>query len=86
MQNENLIVVYATRWCPDCLRARRLLDEKQIEYTLIDIDHDAEGKQYVMSVNNGNRSVPTILFPDGSLLVEPSNAALSQKISQISNK
>ena len=81
MANENKIVVYATRWCPDCRRTRRLLDEMKIEYTLIDIDEDEKGKQYVMSVNHGNKSVPTIVFPDGSILVEPSSAELTQKLS-----
>jgi len=83
MQNENQIVIYATQWCPDCLRVRRLLDEMKVEYKLIDINQDERGKEYVMRVNHGNKSVPTILFPDGSLLVEPSNSILSQKINRL---
>ncbi|MCE5207376.1 MAG: glutathione S-transferase N-terminal domain-containing protein [Chloroflexi bacterium] len=83
MQNESQIVIYATQWCPDCLRVRRLLDEMKIEYKLIDINQDERGKEYVMRVNHGNKSVPTILFPDGSILVEPSNSILSQKINRL---
>ena len=83
MQNENQIVIYATQWCPDCLRVRRLLDEMKVEYKLIDINQDERGKEYVMKVNHGNKSVPTILFPDGSILVEPSNSILSQKINRL---
>ena len=82
MEKQSQIIVYATRWCPDCLRARRLLDQKGIQYQLIDIDRDPLAKEYVMKINHGNRSVPTIIFPDGSILVEPSNTELSVKISQ----
>ncbi len=77
------IKFYATQWCPDCLRARRLLDQNIMEYEMIDIDKDAAGRDYVLSVNHGNRSVPTIVFPDGSILVEPSNQVLESKIKQI---
>jgi mycoredoxin len=80
MENKELIIVYATRWCPDCLRTRRLLDQKNVQYTWIDIDQDKEAKEYVMKVNHGNRSVPTIVFPDGSILVEPSTTELSSRI------
>ncbi len=80
MTKEDRIVVYATRWCPDCSRVRRLLDEMKIEYMLIDIDEDEKGKEYVMRINHGNKSVPTIVFPDGSVLVEPSNIILKQKL------
>ena len=76
----DVILVYGTTWCGDSRRARRTLDENQIEYTWIDIDTDMEGRKYVESVNRGYRSVPTILFPDGSLLVEPSLSALKTKL------
>jgi glutaredoxin len=46
----------------------------------VDIDQDPEGREYVMKVNDGSRSVPTIVFPDGSILVEPSNAELAEKL------
>ena len=83
MQNKSQIVIYATQWCPDCLRVRRLLNEMKVEYKLIDINQDDRGKEYVMRVNHGNKNVPTILFPDGSILVEPSNSILSQKINRL---
>lgn len=73
------IKVYGTAWCGDSRRARRFLDENNIVYEWIDIDTDKPGAEFVMSVNHGNRSVPTILFPDGSTLVEPSSFQLSEK-------
>lgn len=74
------IVIYGTTWCGDSRRARRLMDENNVAYTWVDIDKDMEGRKYVESVNRGYRSVPTILFPDGSLLVEPSTGELKNKL------
>jgi mycoredoxin len=68
---ENEITVYGTTWCGDCLRTRRVLDREAIPYKFINIETDMNGRTYVASVNHGNLSVPTIVFPDGSLLVEP---------------
>ncbi|HSW57718.1 MAG TPA: mycoredoxin [Dehalococcoidales bacterium] len=77
------IVVYGTQWCPDCVRAKQVLNKNRVNYTWIDIEKDAAAADYVVKVNKGNRSVPTIVFPDGSVLVEPSNSELEKKISQL---
>jgi mycoredoxin len=74
------LTVYATDWCFDCRRARKFFDRNGIAYNWINIDRDPEAEQYVLKVNRGNRSVPTIVFPDGSLLVEPSESQLRQKL------
>lgn len=79
------ILVYGTRWCGDCHRARRILDEHDVPFTWIDIDKNAEGEKFVKQTNQGNRSVPTILFPDGSMLVEPSKQQLVIKLEGLSN-
>jgi glutaredoxin-like protein len=78
--DQGKIKVYGTTWCYDSRRARMMLENNNIPYDWVDIDQDAEGRKYVESVNRGYRSVPTILFPDGSLLVEPSNTELSKKL------
>ena len=80
MESTLEIKVYGTKWCGDCRRALRVLDAHQTNYSFIDIDKDPEGRQFVIETNNGNRSVPTILFPDGSILVEPSNRELENQI------
>ncbi|MEI7643018.1 MAG: glutaredoxin domain-containing protein [Chloroflexales bacterium] len=72
--------MYGTLWCSDCRRATRLLDQAGKPYTFINIETDAQAAAYVMQVNRGNQSVPTIVFPDGSILVEPSNAELQAKL------
>jgi hypothetical protein len=46
----------------------------------VNIDNDPQGEKYVLTANKGMRSVPTIVFQDGSILVEPSNAQLAQKL------
>jgi glutaredoxin-like protein len=74
------ITVYGADWCPDCRRAKRLLDERQVQYSWVDIDKDRAGAKFVVATNRGNRSIPTIVFGDGSILVEPSNAELSAKL------
>jgi mycoredoxin len=77
------ITVYATTWCPDCWRAKRVLNAEKAPYRWINIDHDEDAAQRVVELNDGFRSVPTILFPDGSVLVEPSSAALKAKLAEV---
>ena len=74
------IIVYATTWCPDCRRAKKFLDDHGITYEYVDIDKNREASAYVKQLNNGMRSVPTILFPDGSALVEPRDSQLAEKL------
>lgn len=74
------IIVYGTKWCGDSIRAIRILKEHQIDYVWVDITRNLEGAKLVEKINHGCRSVPTIIFPDQSILVEPSNDQLKQKI------
>lgn len=76
----NQIIVYSTVWCPDCKRAKKFFNDHRIQYTNIDIEKDAEAMRYVEKVNQGMRIIPTIVFPDGSTLSEPSNAELAEKL------
>lgn len=77
---EPTITIYGTNWCGDCLRVRRFLDQKAIPYNFIDIDTDKSGEQFVITTNRGMRSVPTIVFEDNSILVEPSSLTLARKL------
>jgi len=82
-QPEAMLVVYATTHCGDCVRARRVLDSRKMPYRWLDIDQDAQAAAYVREVNRGMESVPTIVFPDGEILVEPSAARLEAKLDQL---
>ena len=72
--------MYGTKWCIDCFRAKRILDNNQIEYLWININQDKGAKEFVGQVNNGNLVVPTIVFEDGTILSEPSNQQLKRKL------
>jgi mycoredoxin len=74
------ITVYAAPWCGDCRRATRWFDTHGIPYEYINIDDDARAAAHVLRLNDGMRSVPTIVFPDGSVLVEPSAQELAQQV------
>lgn len=74
------IVVYSTAWCPDCKRAKKFFGELRVPYINIDIEQDPRAMAFVEKVNSGKRIIPTIIFPDGSRLVEPSNAQLAEKL------
>ena len=74
------IIIYSTTWCSDCKRAKKFFGEQRISYTNIDIEENPEYVEVVEKINDGKRSVPTIVFPDGSVLVEPSNAQLAEKL------
>lgn len=74
------ITLYGAHWCPDCRRSKQFLGEHQIPYVWVDIEQDAAAEQFVIATNAGKRIIPTIVFEDGSFLVEPSNAELAAKL------
>ncbi len=75
-----IITLYGTGWCPDCKRSKQFFGEQRVPYAYVDIDQDAESMDFVEKTNQGSRSIPTIVFPDGTVLVEPSNAQLAEKL------
>jgi len=77
---EETIVVYGADWCGDCRRTKRFLNENHIEYRWVNIEQDKSGEQFVLATNRGMRSIPTLVFQDGSILVEPSNRKLAEKL------
>jgi thioredoxin reductase (NADPH) len=74
------IKIYGATWCPDCRRAKRFLGDQRIPFEWHDIETEPDGQQIVQQRNNGNNVIPTIIFPDGSHLSEPSNEELANKI------
>ena len=74
------ITVYGAPWCPDCRQSKQFLGEQRVRYNWVDIDEDEEGRKRVQELNDGKQIIPTIIFEDGSILVEPSNAELAAKL------
>ena len=80
MTNGTTIRMYGANWCPDCRRAKTFFGEQRIHYDYIDIEQHPEAIAEVERINNGMRSIPTIVFPDGVVLVEPSETELAQQL------
>jgi thioredoxin reductase (NADPH) len=74
------IKLYGTNWCSDCKRSKKFLGEQRIRYDYSNIEEDLEGQAFVQKVQNGGLTIPTIVFDDGSILIEPSNAELATKL------
>ena len=77
---ESKVTIYGAYWCPDCRRAKKFLGEQFVPYKWVDIEQHKDGEMYVLEKNQGKRIIPTIVFDDGSFLVEPSNAELAKKL------
>lgn len=74
------IVMYGTSWCGDCKRAKQFFGEQRVHYEFVDVDADPAGRAVVQAHNDGKDVIPTILFDDGTVLVEPSNAELAAQL------
>jgi glutaredoxin len=80
---EKIITIFGCWWCGDCSWVRHYFDCNHIQYKWVDIDDDGDGEEFVIAMNHGLRSVPTIVFTDGSILVEPSSIDLQKKLETI---
>ena len=74
------ILMYTRSWCGDCHRAKRLLDDFGFAYEEIELESQPEKQADMEAINGGKNRVPTILFADQSILIEPSNAQLAAKV------
>ena len=72
--------MYGAPWCPDCRRAKKFLGEHQIAYDWIGIEEDKERLRFVERAQNGGRTIPMLVFADGSQLAEPSSEELARKL------
>ena len=77
------ITMYGADWCGDCRRSKRFLDSNEVSYEYIDVEADPTAADKVIEINGGMRSIPVILFPDGSHLTEPSDNALKEKLTAL---
>jgi mycoredoxin len=84
MDKKGTITLYGTSWCGACFRSQMVLDQNNIPFDYINIDEVPEAAEFVLKVNNGMRSVPTIIMPDGKILVEPTSLELTDALSTLS--
>jgi len=77
------IKFYGATWCPDCKRSKQFLDENSASYEYVNIEEDPNAAAEVEKINNGYQSIPTIVFPNGKVLVEPSNEELKKAIEEM---
>ncbi len=78
------VTMYSAEWCGDCRRSKRVLDDLKVDYRLIDVEADPAASAEVIEINGGFRSIPVIVFQDGTHLTEPSDKALKQKLLELS--
>jgi len=77
------LTMYTTTWCGYCRRLKRQLADDGIEMMEIDIERDPAAADFVMTVNGGYQTVPTVLFPDGSALTNPSAAMVKERLQEL---
>ena len=77
------ITMYGADWCGDCRRSKRLLEELDVQITHIDVEADESAAAKVVEINGGAKSIPVIVFPDGTHLTEPSDNELKAKLESL---
>jgi mycoredoxin len=79
-----MLTMYSTSWCGYCHRLKSQLDREGIGYEVVDIERDPAAADFVMSVNGGNQTVPTLKFDDGSALTNPSIVQVKEHLAALS--
>ena len=76
------LTVYGASWCPDVKRSRALLDREGVDYDYVDVEEDTAAEHHVRSLQNGERRIPTVVWSDGTHLVEPSDDELAARLAR----
>ncbi|WP_330183719.1 glutathione S-transferase N-terminal domain-containing protein [Nocardia sp. NBC_01503] len=74
------IVLYGADWCGDCRRAKTWLRENNIPFTEVDVEHDEAARDKAIELADGRKNIPVVVFPNGTILIEPTNADLAAAI------
>ncbi|HET6151338.1 MAG TPA: mycoredoxin [Marmoricola sp.] len=83
VQNPGTFTMYSTPWCGYCHRLKSQLNREGIEFITVDIEQDPSAADLVMAVNNGNQTVPTLVYADGSAQTNPSVAQVKAKLASL---
>jgi mycoredoxin len=81
-----MIVMYSTQWCGYCRRLKAQLEREGIEFTVVDIEQDDAAAEFVMSVNGGNQTVPTVRFADGTSLTNPTIVQVKAQLAELTGQ
>jgi mycoredoxin len=74
------VTMYGADWCGDCRRSKRFMEENNVAFTYIDVEQDLSAADKVVEINGGAKSIPVIVFEDGTHLTEPSDNDLKAKL------
>ncbi len=77
---SEILTIYSTPWCGYCHRLMKQLDRERVSYRSVDIERDPAAADYVMTVNGGNQTVPTVVFADGTALTNPSLNQVTERL------
>ncbi|MGH3717172.1 MAG: mycoredoxin [Micromonosporaceae bacterium] len=80
------LTMYSTTWCGYCRRLKSQLEREGIDFRIVDIEQDPAAAEYVMNVNGGNQTVPTLRFPDGTALTNPSITQVKQHLAAVAER
>jgi mycoredoxin len=78
-----MLTMYSTSWCGYCFRLKSQLDREGIAYEVVDIERNPAAAEFVMGVNGGNQTVPTVRFPDGSALTNPTIVQVKAHLARV---
>ena len=78
-----MLTMYSTTWCGYCRRLKSQLDREGIGYVEVNIEEDLHAAEFVMQINGGNQTVPTVRFPDGSALTNPSIVQVKEQLAAL---
>jgi mycoredoxin len=78
--SPSTLTIYSTPWCGYCRRLKGQLERDGIDFVEVDIVEEPDAAEVVMAVNHGNQTVPTLVFPDGTALTNPSLAQVRERL------
>ena len=79
------VTMYSTPWCGYCHRLKGQMEREGISYEVVDIEEHPEAAAFVESVNNGNQTVPTLVYSDGSAQTNPSMIQVKEKLAALAS-
>jgi mycoredoxin len=80
------LMIYGTSWCGPCRTLKRLLSEHNVAFSYVDIEQTPGAAEFVMKINGGNQTVPTVVFPDGSTLTNPRLSDVTARLELVSTQ